>query len=73
MKPGDVVEILQSSFPQVPPGTLAEILTGEPEPCFLCEDPDCQEWPNLRTVEEPHHMVYHVSECQMRTARSSNG
>jgi hypothetical protein len=68
MKPGDIVEILQSSFPQVPPGTLAEIQPDEPEACFLCEAEDCQEWPNLRTVEG--YMVYHVSECQMRRAEA---
>ena len=47
---------------------IAQIMPGEPEPCFLCSDKECQEWPNLFTAPDEAGFVsslYHVSECEM--------
>ena len=47
----------------------AEIIGPESEAdhCFLCDDPDCKEWPNLWTeeVDGKRFNLCHVSECQM--------
>lgn len=46
----------------------AIIFNGEPEPCMICNDPECQEWPTLLTERDERgakHMLCHVSECQM--------
>lgn len=39
-----------------------------PEPCFLCEDPGCREYPTLYVLDAEGNVLgscYHVSECQM--------
>ena len=48
------------------------LLPEEPEflgncHCFLCDDPDCQEWSNAEVLEDGKvvSMACHVSECQM--------
>lgn len=43
---------------------------GDWSPCMLdCGDPECREWINLWTAEDPdtgkRYPLYHVSECQM--------
>lgn len=42
----------------------------DPPPCFMCDDPACQEWTTLWTEPDPkhggrQHTLCHVGECQM--------
>lgn len=47
-------------------------LEGPPDICILdCGDPDCQEWPNARIVDQDIY-VYHLSECEIEDARAAN-
>lgn len=43
--------------------------SGEPMPCFLCDDPECNEWPDVWAVDGEGRPTggawHHVSECQM--------
>lgn len=46
----------------------AEIIDDGNEPCFLCDDPECQEWATLHSAPDENgkrYMLCHVSECQM--------
>ena len=46
-------------------------LMGEPEPwCMLCDDPDCQEWPDARNDDGQY--AHHVSECQVSDTPESS-
>lgn len=42
---------------------------SEPQPCLLCDDPDCQEWPDLWPCTPDGQPTggnwCHVSECEM--------
>lgn len=47
---------------------IADDQGDEHEPCFLCEDPECVEWPNCYVLNEAGEklgLICHVSECQM--------
>lgn len=38
------------------------------EPCFMCDDPECREYPTLFILGDNDEVLgscYHVSECQM--------
>jgi len=38
------------------------------DPCFLCDDSACKEWPNVLVMvdgKETEDYCYHVSECEM--------
>jgi hypothetical protein len=44
---------------------------NDPDPCFLCEDPKCREYPNCWILDENGTTIghlCHVSECQMEEA-----
>lgn len=72
-KAGDVVMILAhvAGFGGVP-GRYRIDKLGEPKPCMICDEPDCQEWPNLERLGDlgnrTGEYAYHVSECEMTDA-----
>jgi hypothetical protein len=51
---------------------LPEINPEDLEPCFLCDDEDCQEWPTVYQCDAAGKLLggvaCHVSECQMGDA-----
>jgi hypothetical protein len=72
-KAGDVVLVNQGQgFVDAGRALKAEIQGDGSDYCMLrCDDPDCQEWATLWTVEEPRFSLYHVSECAMGDANPS--
>lgn len=68
-KEGDRVRRLPGSgFAMYPDNSLLRISAGSPDPCFLCDDSECQEWLNLEVIEgrDAHEFFYyHISECQL--------
>lgn len=69
-KPGDIVWLEPNSgFVGESWKLKAEIMPEEnPPPCFECDDPECVEWSNLKTMPDKNGKQYflcHVSECHM--------
>lgn len=75
-RPGDIVsKIPNAGFSQrsglclIPPNS-------KPIPCFLCNDENCQEWPDLWELDEnlkPTGKNWcHVSECEMVDKEDNN-
>lgn len=76
-KPGDVVWKLAGAGFGAPAGLgLIPQNSVEPEPCFLCDDPECNEWPDVWPLDEKGEPTggnwCHVSECQMGDAPNTN-
>lgn len=49
-KPGDLITIKRASYCQDVNIRAVIIANGEPEPCPLCNDPECAEWRDLLGV-----------------------
>ncbi len=71
-KPGDWVRLHPGAGMVGESGRLLAKIQPEadPIPCFLCDDPDCQEWANLWTEPDLQNggvrwTLCHVSECEM--------
>jgi hypothetical protein len=71
-KPGDWVRLSPNAgFVGASNRLLAEIQPeDDPEPCCLCNDPECREWSTLWTEPDPENggqqwVLCHVSECEM--------
>lgn len=82
-QPGQMVLVLPATLNDGTP--VEDSATGmglirsgdEAEPCTLhivdrCDDPACQEWPNVDMLDEAGHptgeTAYHIPECRMSDA-----
>ena len=68
-KAGDVVRLMEQSGFGGTPGRYRIDELGEPESCWICKNPECNEWPNLERLDETGvrmgEYACHVSECRM--------
>jgi hypothetical protein len=78
-KAGDVVYKIENAGFSGQPGLGMIRPDSEPDPCMLypgsnCDDPDCQEWPDVWALGEDGKPTgenwCHVSECEMLDAPS---
>jgi hypothetical protein len=65
---GDVVQLVEVAGFGGTPGKYRIVRDGA-DPCMLCDNPECQEWPNLERLaadgSTTGERAYHVPECQM--------